>query len=118
MIAAHNLVTTDEEHPEAPETDGYFTRIEQILGLVRPATPPPPPPPADNPLSAAAKPVQGRSAPPSAPVNSGGNGKRPTTMRLTADEVEMAEMMGMTKEEYARNKLALEREGKIGAKPH
>ena len=34
-------------------------------------------------------------------------------VRLTAQEREMASMMGMTVEEYAKNKLALQKEGKL-----
>ena len=30
---------------------------------------------------------------------------------MTRDEIEMAEMMGMTAQQYAQNKFALEREG-------
>jgi phage I-like protein len=34
-------------------------------------------------------------------------------VRLSAEEREMATMMGMTPEDYARNKVALKREGKL-----
>jgi phage I-like protein len=34
-------------------------------------------------------------------------------VRLTAQEREMAEMMGMKPEDYAKNKMALKKEGKI-----
>jgi hypothetical protein len=34
-------------------------------------------------------------------------------VRLTSAEREMADMMGMTEKEYAVNKLALQREGKL-----
>jgi hypothetical protein len=43
-----------------------------------------------------------------------GTGKRSNVVTLSAMEVEMAESMSMTPEEYARNKLALVREGKLG----
>jgi hypothetical protein len=42
------------------------------------------------------------------------NGSRSNVVTLSALEVETAEANGMTPEEYARNKLALIREGKIG----
>jgi phage I-like protein len=63
-------------------------------------------------MSAAAKPVQ-RSAPPAAaPVNRG-NGTRPGVVKLSGVEAETAKMLGMTEKEYALNKLALQREGKL-----
>jgi phage I-like protein len=34
-------------------------------------------------------------------------------VRLSKDEREMAQMMGMTDQEYAKNKLALVKEGKL-----
>jgi hypothetical protein len=34
-------------------------------------------------------------------------------VRLSSEEREMAQMMGMTPEEYGKNKLALKREGKL-----
>jgi hypothetical protein len=108
MIAAHNIARADGHEPD---TDGYFEAIEDTLKLNRnePATE------ADDAMSAAAKPTQKRSAPPSAPVSRSGSGtgSRPNTVRLTSQEREMAQMMGMTDQEYARNKLALQREGKL-----
>ena len=38
---------------------------------------------------------------------------RANSVRLTASEREMAQMMGMTNEEYAKNKLMLIKEGKL-----
>lgn len=105
MIAAHNLAVTDGLEPES---DGYFAAIEQTLGIGRQAADET----GDSALSAAAQPAQRRSAPPAAPVGRGG-GASPSRVTLTAQEVEMAEMMGMTREEYARNKVALQKEGRL-----
>lgn len=88
-----------------PDSDSYFRFIEQRLGLKKVQE-------QENPMSAAAKPAQ-RSAPPAAaPVNRG-NGTRPGVVKLTAVEAETAKMLGMTDKEYALNKLALQREGKL-----
>lgn len=88
-----------------PDSDSYFRFIEQRLNLKKAQE-------QDNPMSAAAKPVQ-RSAPPAAaPVNRG-NGTRPGVVKLSAVEAETAKMLGMTDKEYALNKLALQREGKL-----
>lgn len=107
MIAAHNLIVADGI---SPDTDEYFEAVESILTPRRT----PSAQAADDPMSAAAKPVERRSAPASAPVSRTGTpGSRPNVVRLTAAEREMASMMGMTDQEYARNKLALQREGKL-----
>jgi hypothetical protein len=108
MLAAHNLVTADGI---APDTDEYFDSVESILRVRRSE----PVHQADDPMADAAKPTQRRTPPPSAPVSrsSGGPGSRPNTVRLTSQEREMASMMGMTVEEYAKNKLALQKEGKL-----
>lgn len=104
MIAAHNLVTADEIRPD---TDEYFARVESVLGINRTES-------DDSPMSSASKPTQRRS-PPAAPVTRSGNGtgSRPNVVRLTAQEREIASMMGMTDQDYARNKLALQKEGKL-----
>jgi hypothetical protein len=103
MVAAHNLVVADGISPDTRE---YFESIEDVL-KIRDRD--------DDASSAASKPVQRRSSPPSAPVtrSGAGAGPRPNTVRLNASEREMAQMMGMTDQEYARNKLALQKEGKL-----
>jgi hypothetical protein len=108
MLAAHNLVTADGI---APDTDEYFDSVESILRVRRSE----PVQQSDDPMSDAAKPTQRRTPPPAAPVSrsGGGPGSRPNTVRLTSQEREMASMMGMTVEEYAKNKLALQKEGKL-----
>lgn len=117
MIAAHELAMA---RGHKPDTDDYFKSIEKTLDLA--------PPPVANgngahaadadPLAeSAAVAVGGRqSSPAAAPVSrsgNGANGSRPNIVRLTADEVEIAQNMGMTPEEYARNKVALKKEGKL-----
>lgn len=107
MISAHNFVVSDGV---APDTDEYFERIESLL-KVRQAQAPAA---QEDASSAAAKVVQRRdAAPAAAPVN-GGGGRSSNVVRLSADEKEMAEMMGMTPQEYAKNKLKLIEEGKMG----
>lgn len=93
-----------------PDSQEYFQYIEGRLGIQR----------NDNygepAMSEAAKPIARRSSPPAAPVTRSGTGTgttRPNVVRLTSAEREMASMMQMTDQEYARNKIALQREGKI-----
>ena len=106
MISAHNFVVSDGV---APDTDEYFQRIEGLLKIKPQA-----PAQLEDASSSAAKVVQRRdAAPAAAPVN-GGSGGRSNVVRLSADEKEMAEMMGMTAQEYAKNKMKLIEEGKIG----
>jgi len=107
MIAAHNLALADGI---APDTDEYFANIEDTLRIRRPE------PVYEDPTAQAASVTQKRyTAPPAAPVSRSGTGtgSRPNVVTLTAAEREMAEMMGMTNQEYAKNKLALQKEGKL-----
>lgn len=107
MLAAHNLAVADGI---APDTDEYFESVESVLKVRRSE-----PSHQDvDPMADAAKPTQRRSVPPAAPVSrSSTPGSRPNVVRLTAQEREMAQMMGMTDSEYAKNKLALQKEGKL-----
>jgi len=110
MVAAHNLVTADGVQPD---TDEYFESVERLLGVQAPAASTAA---AEAPMSAASAPTQRRSSPAAAPVSRSGTGTgggSPNVVRLSADEREMAKMMGMTAEEYARNKLALIKDGKL-----
>lgn len=107
MLAAHQLAVSDGINPD---TDDYFASIEDTLrinGSRRDSY--------DDASSAAAKPVQKRSAPPAAPVSRSGTGTgtRSNRVTLSAEEREMASLMGMTPEEYGRSKLALQKEGKL-----
>lgn len=106
MIAAHNLV---QGRGVEVESDAYFAEVENLLGLQQHRQ-------ADDDASAdAAQVTQRRTASISAPVTRSGTGigGRPNSVRLSPAEREMAENMGMTAEDYARNKVALQREGKL-----
>jgi hypothetical protein len=105
MLAAHNLAVADGIDPD---TDDYFASIEDTLRIRSRNE-------HEDATSSAAKPLQRRSAPPAAPVSRSGTGTgtRPNRVTLTAEEREMASMMGMTPEEYGRNKLALKKEGRM-----
>ena len=95
MIAAHEIATGDGLEPDS---DDYFAAIETTLRLRQAPTAP-------------AVPVPERQvAPPAAPVN---RDTRSNTVRLSAEEREMAQMMGMTDKEYAQNKQALIKEGRV-----
>ena len=105
MLAAHNLAVADGI---AADSDDYFDSIESTLRIRQ----------SNHDQGAseyAAKPLQRRSAPPAAPVSRSGTGtgSRPNRVTLSSEEREMAGMMGMTPEEYGRQKLALKKEGKI-----
>lgn len=109
MIAAHNLAMADGFKADSDE---YFDSIEDTLKIRSRQ----PAPQEESALSSAATPVKQRAAPPAAPVSRSpttNSGNRPNVVRLTAAEREMADMMGMTDQEYARNKAALIKEGKL-----
>lgn len=108
MIAAHNLAVADGH---VPDTDGYFSAIEDTL-RVRRVEPAQSEPTTESPLSSAAKPVARAAPPAAAPVNRGSNG-RSNIVRLTRAEADTAKMLGMTETEYAKHKLALQKEGKL-----
>lgn len=112
MVAAHNLAVADGY---SPDTDDYFGFIEDTLKINRRPAPVREDVDADEPMSSAAKPVQRRSAPPAAPVTRSGtaNGQRPNTVRLSRAEAETARELGMSEEEYARNKSLLQKEGRL-----
>lgn len=107
MIAAHELAVADGI---APDTDAYFASIEETL---RVRAKPVQQPAEEDASSAAAKVVQRRDAAPAAAPVSRGNGQRSNVVRLTAAEREMAEMMNMKPEDYAKHKMALIKEGKL-----
>jgi len=106
MIAAHELATADGL---AVDSDEYFASVEETLRIkAKPVAET-----NDTGDEFAAKVVQRRdAAPAAAPVSRGGS-SRPNVVRLTAAEREMAEMMGMKAEDYAKNKIALQKEGKL-----
>ncbi len=103
MVAAGNFAATD--HPV--DSDAYIEAVERTLGLRQEQ---------ETVLSDAAQPAQRRNAPPAAPVSrsgSGAGGSNPNRVTLSAEEREMAALTGQTDEEFARNKLALIKEGKL-----
>ena len=94
-----------------PDTDEYFDYVETRL-KVRQA-----PVQQEAALSEASTSTSGRraAAPPAAPVSRSGTGtgSRPNVVTLTRAEQEAAREMGMTPQEYAENKMALVRAGKL-----
>lgn len=107
MIAAHNLAIADGI---APDSDEYFATVEETLRIRRPE------PVYEDPTEQAATVTQKRyTAPPAAPVSRSGTGTgtRANVVRLTEAEQEIAASMKMTNHEYAKNKLALQKEGKL-----
>lgn len=104
MIAAHELAMADGM---PVDSDEYFSAIEETLKIRAAA------PQTDTSDEYAAKVTQRRdAAPAAAPVSRGGS-TRTNVVRLSAAEREMAEMMGMKPEDYAKNKMALKKEGKL-----
>lgn len=105
MIAAHNLAVADGI---PTDSDEYFASIEETLKVAPKAVK------TETDDEYAAKVVQRRdAAPAAAPANRGGQTSRPNVVRLTREQREMAEMMGMKPEDYAKNMIALKKEGKI-----
>lgn len=109
MIAAHNLAIADGH---TPDSDDYFGVIEDTLKIGKRVAVEAD---DDDAMSSAAKVTQRRSAPPAAPVSRGGTGtgSRPNEVRLTREEAEMARDLGMSENDYARNKLLLKKEGRL-----
>ena len=106
MIAAHNLAVADGI---PTDSDEYFNAIEDTLKITPKAVQ------NDTDDQYAAKVVQRRDAvPAAAPANRGSQSPRNSNVvRLSAAQREMAEMMGMKPEDYAKNMVALKKEGKI-----
>lgn len=114
MFRAHEDAVDDGIKPD---TDEYFEFIEKRLGIVEEPQERAPKKRVqeedadDQPMSAAAKPTPRQAPPPPAPVERYSN--RPNVVRLSRAEAETAKMLGMTEKEYAMNKLALQKEGKL-----
>ncbi len=105
MIAAHNLAVADGI---PTDTDEYFEAIENTLKVTRKAAQ------TETDDQYAAKTVRRRdAAPAAAPSNRGNQTAGSNVIRLSAAQREMAEMMGMKPEDYAKNLVALKKEGKI-----
>jgi hypothetical protein len=122
MLAAHQLAIARGIKADTPE---YFGSIEKTLDLVAPVTHTEPDTTgADDPMASAAKPSNGnggRNAAPAAPVSRSGSGggSRPNAVTLSREEAEMAYASfphldpKKAEIEYARNKIALKKEGKL-----
>jgi hypothetical protein len=105
MFRAHEDAVDDGIEPDTPE---YFNYIEGRLGIRASESEAP----TSAPARAPAQETRRAPPPPPAPVSRGGS--RPNVVRLSKTEAEMAKMMGMSETEYAKNKVALQREGKMG----
>lgn len=111
MIAAHEFALARGLKADSPE---YFASIEKTLDIVAPVV-------AKVEIESdasvdAAQATGGRStAPAAAPVSrsNGAHGNRPNVVKLTSEQVEIAKMMGMTPEDYARQVVALKKEGRL-----
>jgi flavin-binding protein dodecin len=106
MIGAHSIAMRKKIPVDTPE---YFEFIENALDMKQNVE--------DGTAEAAGTTTGGRqAAPASAPVSrvaSTGGGTRPNVVRLSEAEREVADSMGMSYQEYGKNKLALQRSGKI-----
>ena len=108
MIRAHEDAVDEGIQVESPE---YFQFIEGRMGIGRSNARKSEENSSENPLSAASAPKKS-APPPPAPVSRGN--QRPNVMRLSAAEADTAKSLGMTPEEYAKNKQALIKEGRYG----
>lgn len=103
MIRAHEDAVDDGI---AVDTPAYFAAIEAKLGVAKPAN--------DTGDQYAAKVTQRRdAAPAAAPVSRGTTNGSRNVMRLSPAEREAASDMGMTEKQYAEQKIALIKEGKL-----
>lgn len=111
MIAAHEFALKKGLRADTPE---YFASVEKTLDITPAVVKTDP---VADPTVDAAQATGGRStAPAAAPVSRttrGANGHRANVVTLTPEEVEMAGIMRMSPEDYARNKVALKKEGKL-----
>ena len=93
------------------DSDDYFAYVENRLNVRKPMQQ------QEAALSEASTSTSGRraAAPPAAPVSRSGTGTggRPNVVTLTRAEQEAARDMGMTAKEYAENKMALVKAGKL-----
>ena len=117
MIAAHNLAVADGY---VPDSDDYFDFIEDTMKLNQRSEPrreiqKTVDEDDESPLSSAATATKTRTPPPAAPVSRTASSGQPrnNVVRLTREEREMAQMMGMSDQEYAKNKAQLIKEGKL-----
>lgn len=111
MIGAHHVALG--KHKLVNESPEYFAFIEKTLGVgssdQRILTPTPTPTP--SPLSAAAAPAAERDVQPSAAPASRGNGSK-RVVKLSKEQVEAARISGLSNEEYARQLVRTDLQGK------
>lgn len=112
-IGAHKLAVG--RYKLVNESPEYFAFIEKTLGVgstdARPQpTPLPTPTPGGGPLSAAAAPAPRDVQPPAAPASRGNGSSR--VVKLTRDQVEAARISGLTPEEYAKQLVRTDLQGK------
>jgi len=112
MIGAHNFAVADGY---VPDSDAYFDFIETSMGMKSRREPAESVEAAENPQAQAATVTKQRSSPAAAPTSKvASSGTRSgNVVRLTAQEREIAEMMKMTPEEYAKNKVLAQKEGRF-----
>jgi len=112
MVGAHNFAVADGY---VPDSDAYFDFIERSLGYRSAPEQSESVEAAENPQSTAASVRQQRTSAPAAPTSrtASSNNGRPNVVKLTASEREIAEMMKMTPEEYAKNKVLAQKEGRF-----
>lgn len=91
------------------DTDEYFEFVETKLKIRKAEKQEE----QETALSEASAPTQRRSAPPAAPVSRASSGSRSNIVTLTRAERETAQALGMTDREYAANKQALIKDGKL-----
>lgn len=113
MIGAHTMAMGKRIPVDTPE---YFEFIENALGY---SSTPKSEPSGDSEglqQSSGGRQAASGAAPAAAPVSrtaSSNGSTRPNVVRLSEAEREIADSMGMTYQEYARNKQALQKAGKI-----
>jgi hypothetical protein len=114
MLAAHQMAVADGMEAD---TDEYFGYVESMLSVKNKRDKDPHLHADDaEAMSSASAATQRRQAPPAAPVSRqapSNTTTRPNVVRLNSAEREMAQMMGMTDQEYAKNKVLLIKEGKL-----
>jgi len=109
MVGAHNIAMADGH---VVDSDSYFDAIEGQLGFRKAQQ-------QDDgeevSLSAASAPTQKRTSVPAAPTTrtAAGTPSKSQVVRLSSEMREMASMMGMSPEDYAKNMVALRKEGKL-----
>jgi hypothetical protein len=111
LVGAHHIAINKGI---VSDTDAYFADVANTLGVTSAAVKEPPA--DDAAVSAAGAVAQKRDTPPPAAPASRGSGSGSLARTLTADELEIAASSGLSPEEYAANKEALSKEGRLGTK--